>query len=207
MLPQMNLYRMALVFPYPARSVSTSIFSPSGELSSFFPIPREAFLQAFSRLRGSCPRFSLSRATLYLDSKKYTCLARNNLTSRPQSVGHGSRLAPSAFSRLRFCCGVKNRALRILPPASSAPGGAGARTACAKRFFSPSLLLRREKSGAAHSPARFIRPRRRGRSNLDVPYIYSVSLSCVFQYPCRSVPPPPARSVSRFEEICLPRAE
>ena len=39
-------------------------------------------------------------------------------------------------------------------------------TACAKRFFTPPLLLRREKSGAAHSPARFIRPRRRGRSNL-----------------------------------------
>ncbi|MBQ0109082.1 MAG: hypothetical protein KBS44_02235, partial [Clostridiales bacterium] len=38
-------------------------------------------------------------------------------------------------------------------------------TACAKRFFSPPLLLRREKSGAAHSPTRFIRPRRRGRSN------------------------------------------
>ena len=39
-------------------------------------------------------------------------------------------------------------------------------TACAKRFFAPALMLRREKSGAAHSPARFIRPRRRGRSNL-----------------------------------------
>ncbi|MBQ0108775.1 MAG: hypothetical protein KBS44_00665 [Clostridiales bacterium] len=67
-----------------------------------------------------CP-FSSLYAFFVLSTKRR---ATSNYPNLP--VSH-IRLAPSAFSRLRFCCGVKKRALRILPPASSAPGGAGAR--------------------------------------------------------------------------------